>query len=92
LADNQPAAIASSFGLTRRKFGALTKAGDELKPDDPDSHCFGCGHLNSDDLLLQVIYVGGLSAEAKCEAPAYMCGAPNVVQGGIYAPRRGMPP
>ncbi len=34
---------------------------------------------------LRIIYVGGHSAEAKCEAPAYLCGAPNAVHGGIQA-------
>jgi hypothetical protein len=46
------------------------KEGDDLHPDDPNNLCFGCGHHNPHGLLLQIIYLGGLSAEAKCEAPA----------------------
>jgi hypothetical protein len=61
------------------------KVGDDLHPDDPNNLCFGCGHHNPHGLLLKIIYVGGHSPEAKCEAPAYMCGAPNAVHGGIQA-------
>lgn len=58
------------------------KVGDDLYPDDPNSLCFGCGHHTPTAFCLRSSTPVGHRADAKCEAPARMCGAPNVVHGG----------
>lgn len=61
------------------------KVGDDLYSDDPNSLCFGCGHHTPTAFCLRSSTPVGHRADAKCEAPAHMCGAPNVVHGGIQA-------
>lgn len=61
------------------------KVGDDLYSDDPNSLCFGCGHHTPTAFCLRSSTPVGHRADAKCEAPARMCGAPNVVHGGIQA-------
>ena len=64
------------------------KVGDDLYSDDPNSLCFGCGHHTPTAFCLRSSTPVGHRADAKCEAPARMCGAPNVVHGGSDSNRR----
>lgn len=61
------------------------KVGERVHFDDVNDHCFGCGSENPNGLRLQFAYAGGQCVEARYVAAAHLCGAPNVVHGGIQA-------
>ena len=58
---------------------------DTIINDGPDDTCFGCGHANEQGLKLVFRVTGDNEVEADYRAPAHLCGAPNIVHGGIQA-------
>lgn len=51
----------------------------------PENHCFGCSPHNPRGLRMRFRAVGEHTIEAPYRAEKHLCGAPNVVHGGIQA-------
>ncbi len=59
--------------------------GETWENDGPDGTCFGCGHANERGLRMSFTRTGENRVECRYEAPEHLCGAPNVVHGGVQA-------
>lgn len=61
------------------------KIGETFAIDAPDNHCFGCSPHNERGLGLTFTRTADRVVEIHYTAEAHLCGAPNVVHGGIQA-------
>ncbi len=62
-----------------------TAVGVPFDQSDPDNHCFGCGPGNERGLRMRFVRTGPGTVESEYIVPEHLCGAPQVVHGGIQA-------
>ena len=61
------------------------KIGETIRSKDAHNHCFGCGPYNEQGLRLAFTRTGDKSVEVEFTAEEHLCGAPNIIHGGIQA-------
>lgn len=59
--------------------------GKEIRFDNPDNFCFGCGQHNEHGLRMSFTHSKPNGVETTYTAPAHTCGSPGVVHGGVQA-------
>ena len=59
--------------------------GETWRNDQPEDTCFGCGHANDRGLRMVFTRTGKHSVESRFKAEPHLCGAPDVVHGGVQA-------
>jgi uncharacterized protein (TIGR00369 family) len=59
--------------------------GEEIRFDEPDNLCFGCGQRNEHGFRLTFVHVAPSAVQTTYTAPEHTCGAPGVVHGGVQA-------
>jgi uncharacterized protein (TIGR00369 family) len=63
----------------------LADLGPPLNIDDPENRCFGCSPHNADGLQLRFHQSGETTVECRYTPAPHICGAPEVVHGGVQA-------
>ena len=59
--------------------------GEEIRFDNPDNFCFGCGAHNEHGLRMSFTHSKPNGVETIYIAPSHTCGSPGVVHGGVQA-------